>query len=209
VRATPGAGPRGAGASGGAEGDDGGVSERTQGRWIVLPRRVVARWIIPVYALLAVAIIPWIVWLAWNLPERSVSSHYRLAWVGFDVLLCGALARTAWLAWRRSPFVVNVATATATLLVVDAWFDVTTSPGGSDLLVSALLGVLVELPLATFSLVIAGRAQIEIARTGAVRRRRWLRSVDPADPTSKVSSLSTEPAAGATGEPPVRAVPPG
>jgi hypothetical protein len=185
------------------------VRQQTQGRWIVLPRRVVARWIIPVYALLAVAIIPWIVWLAWNLPERSVSSHYRLAWVGFDVLLCGALARTAWLAWRRSPFVVNVATATATLLVVDAWFDVTTSPGGPDLLVSALLGVLVELPLATFSLVIAGRAQIEIARTGAVRRRRWFHSVDPADPKSKISGLSTEPAASATGEPPVRTVPPG
>ena len=57
--------------------------------------------------------------------------------MGFDVLLCGALARTAWLAWRRSPFVVNVASATAALLVVDAWFDVTTSPGGQDLVVSA------------------------------------------------------------------------
>jgi hypothetical protein len=177
-----------------AAGDDDAVTERTQGRWMVLPRRVVARWIIPVYAILAVAIIPWIVWLAWTLPERSVSSHYRLAWVGFDVLLCGALARTAWLAWRRSPFVVNVAAATATLLIVDAWFDVTTSPGGHDLVVSALLAVLVELPLATFSLVIAGRAQIEIARTGAVRQRRWLRSVDPADPGSMVSRVTTEPA---------------
>ena len=38
----------------------------------------------PVYALLAVAIVPWIVWLAWTLPERSVSAHYRLGWVGFD-----------------------------------------------------------------------------------------------------------------------------
>jgi hypothetical protein len=171
------------------------VSEPSQGRWVILPRRVVARWIIPVYAFLAVAIIPWIVWLAWTLPQRSVSSHYRLAWVGFDVLLCGALGRTAWLAWRRSPFVVNVAAATATLLIVDAWFDVTTSPGGQDLMVSALLAVLVELPLATFSLIIAGRAQIEIARTGAVRRRRWLRSVDPADPSSAVSAATTEPSA--------------
>jgi hypothetical protein len=170
------------------------VTEPTQGVWTVLPRRVVARWIVPVYAILAVAIIPWIVWLAWTLPENSVSSHYRLAWVGFDVLLCGALGRTAWLAWRRSPFVVNVAAATATLLVVDAWFDVTTSPGGPDLVVSAVLAVLVELPLATFSLVIAGRAQIEIARTGAVRRRRWLRGVDPADPGSTVSMVTTEPA---------------
>ena len=176
---------------------------------MVLPRRVVSRWIIRVYAALAVAIIPWIVWLAWTLPERSVSSHYRLAWVGFDLLLCGALARTAWLAWRRSPFVVNVAAATAALLVVDAWFDVTTSPGGADLVVSALQAVLLELPLAVFSLIISGRAQIEIARTGAVRRRRWLSAVDTADPASKISTATTEPDTGAEAtEAAVRAVPP-
>jgi hypothetical protein len=177
---------------------------------MVLPRRVVSRWIIRVYAILAVAIIPWIVWLAWTLPERSVSSHYRLGWVGFDLLLCGALGRTAWLAWRRSPFVVNVAAATAALLVVDAWFDVTTSPGGTDLVVSAALAVFLELPLAAFSLIISGRAQIEIARTGAIRRRRWLRSVDTADPTSMVSTATTEPGAGGgPDEAPIRAVPPG
>jgi hypothetical protein len=200
--------------SGGAAGHDDAMSERTQGRWMVLPRRVVSRWIIPVYGALAVVLIPWTVWLAWTLPERSVSSHYRLAWVGFDVLLCGALARTAWLAWRRSPFVVNVAAATATLLLVDAWFDVTTSPGGHDLVVSAFLAVGIELPLATFSLIIAGRAQIEIARTGAVRRRRWLGGVDPADPSSTISAATSEPPSAASDPPSaasdaaVRAVPP-
>ena len=143
--------------------------------WAVLPRRVLARWIIPVYALLALALVPWVIWLAWTLPERSVSAHYRLGWVGFDVLLCGALARTAWLAWRRSPFVVNVASATAALLVVDAWFDVTTSPGGQDLLVSAVTALGIELPLAVFSLVIATRAQIQIARSGLEARSLLLR----------------------------------
>jgi hypothetical protein len=141
----------------------------------VLPRRVLARWIIPVYALLALALVPWVVWLAWTLPEHSVSAHYRLAWVGFDVLLCGALGRTAWLAWRRSPFVVNIASATAALLVVDAWFDVTTSSGGQDLVVSAVTALAIELPLAVFSLVIAGRAQIEIARSGLEARSLLLR----------------------------------
>jgi hypothetical protein len=138
---------------------------------------VLSRWIIPVYALLALALVPWVVWLAWTLPERSVSAHYRLGWVGFDVLLCGALARTAWLAWRRSPFVVNVASATAALLVVDAWFDVTTSPGGQDLVVSAVTAIGVELPLAVFSLVIAARAQIQIARSGLEARSLLLRLV--------------------------------
>jgi hypothetical protein len=171
------------------------MSEGASRRWMVVPRRAVARWIMPVYALLALAIVPWIVWLAWNLPERSVSAHYRLAWVGFDVLLCGALARTAYLAWRRSPFVVNVASATAALLVVDAWFDVTTSPGGSDLLASAMLAIFIELPLAALSLVLAGRAQVEIARTGAVRRWRWMpapRTSDgPADPQTLVQQADS------------------
>ena len=148
----------------------------------MLPRRVLARWIVPVYALLAVGLVPWIVWLAWTLPERSVSAHYRLGWVGFDVLLCGALARTAWLAWRRSPFVVNVASATAALLVVDAWFDVTTSPGGDDLLASAVAAIGVELPLAVFSLVLAARAQIQIARSGAVAPSLLSRLVGGAGP---------------------------
>jgi hypothetical protein len=160
--------------SAGPGGDDGAMSDGPSRHWRIVPRQAVARWIMPVYALLAVATVPWIIWLAWSLPERSVSAHYRLAWVGFDVLLCGALARTAYLAWRRSPFLVNVASATAALLVVDAWFDVMTSPGGHDLLVSTLLALLVELPLAVFSLVLAGRAQVEIARTGAVDRRRWM-----------------------------------
>jgi hypothetical protein len=160
------------------ESHHGDMTDRPSRRLLTAPRRAVARWIMPVYALLALAIVPWIIWLAWSLPERSVSAHYRLAWVGFDVLLCGALARTAYLAWRRSPFLVNVASATAALLVVDAWFDVTTSPGGHDLLVSTVLALLVELPLAVMSLLLAGRAQVEIARTGAVNRRRWLPRFD-------------------------------
>jgi hypothetical protein len=162
----------------------------------VVPRRAVARWIMPVYALLAVAIVPWIFWLAWSLPERSVSAHYRLAWVGFDVLLCGALARTAYLAWRRSPFLVNVASATAALLVVDAWFDVTTSPGGHDLLVSTMLALLVELPLAVLSLLLAGRAQLEIARTGVVNRRHWMMRLGSGAPRpdAEVQGGAAEPA---------------
>ena len=41
----------------------------------MLPRRVLARWIIPVYVLLALALVPWVIWLAWTLPERSVKSN--------------------------------------------------------------------------------------------------------------------------------------
>jgi len=136
-------------------------------------------WIGPLYLVLAVALIPWTGFLAATLPQRATSHHYDLAWVGFDLLLAASLARTAWLSLRRSPFVVNVASASATLLVVDAWFDVTTSPlrDVPEALVSAML---VELPLAALSLFIATRAQREIARTGAVRQHRRRGRISPA-----------------------------
>jgi hypothetical protein len=127
----------------------------------------------PAYFLMAALMVPWIVVLTQTLPDRAVSANFRLAWVGFDIALTLALARTAWLTYRRSPFVVNVASGTATLLVVDAWFDVTTSPRGEPLAGAVAAALLVELPLAALSVVLARRSQVEIARTGAVRRYRW------------------------------------
>jgi hypothetical protein len=130
-------------------------------------------WIAPVYLAMAALMIPWIVVLTQTLPDRAISANYRIAWVGFDVILALALLRTAWLTYKRSPFLVNVASATATLLVVDAWFDVTTSPGGDELATAVAAALLVELPLAALSIALARRAQVEIARTGAVRSYRW------------------------------------
>jgi hypothetical protein len=139
------------------------------------PASAAGRWVPVLYLALACALVPWVVYLGLTLPDRSVSHNYRLAWVGFDVLLIGALTRTSWLAWRRSPFVVNVASATATLLLVDAWFDVATSQPGMPLTMAVISAALVELPAAVLSLVIAGRAQIVIARTGAIRSQHRLR----------------------------------
>jgi hypothetical protein len=134
----------------------------------VLRRRPTGWWVAPLYLAMSLLLLPWIGVLLVTLPDRVVSQNYRLAWVGFDVLLVASMIRTAWLAWKRSPFVVNVASATATLLLVDAWFDVTTA-SGDDLVRAGALAMLVELPAAVLSLVIAGRAQVQIARTGAMR----------------------------------------
>jgi hypothetical protein len=105
------------------------------------------RWAGPAFAVFSIILLPWIGYLAYSLPARQVSSHYDAAWAGFDVLLLGALASTAYCALRRSRYLSTTATAAATLLIVDAWFDVMTSPAG-DRLQSILLCVLVELPLA-------------------------------------------------------------
>jgi hypothetical protein len=109
--------------------------------------RLVA-WAGPAFLLFSVVLIPWTVFLGFELPDRQESSHYNIAWVGFDVMLLVVLAATGFLALRRSPFLAVGATAAATLLVVDAWFDVVTSPPGSQFLESLASAVLIELPLA-------------------------------------------------------------
>ena len=47
-------------------------------------------------------LIPWIVLLALTLPRHYVAGHWRLTWVGFDIILLASLAATAWFAWRRA-----------------------------------------------------------------------------------------------------------
>lgn len=110
--------------------------------------RPAPRWVAPVFAVLALLTLPWIGYLAVTLPRHAVTVHYRAAWVGFDVGLVVVLAATAVYAWRGNRQVVPAASATAAMLLVDAWFDVVTTPPGPDLLVSVLLAALVELPLA-------------------------------------------------------------
>ncbi|MFZ0082314.1 hypothetical protein [Trebonia sp.] len=105
-------------------------------------------WAGPAFILFSIVLIPWTIYLGLNLPDRQESSHYNIAWVGFDVMLLVVLAATGFFALRRSPFLAVGATAAATLLVVDAWFDVVTSPPGSQFLQSLASAVLIELPLA-------------------------------------------------------------
>jgi hypothetical protein len=105
------------------------------------------RWTGPLFTLFAVIMLPWTAYIAATLPSRQFSPHYDVAWAGFDVLLIIALAATGYTALRRSRYLTMAATATAVLLVVDAWFDVMTTPG-AQVIQSILLAALVELPLA-------------------------------------------------------------
>lgn len=115
-------------------------------------------------ALASFALVPWIVLLALTLPHRHVASHWTLTWVGFDVLLLAALVTTSWLAWRRRRVVVLAAFATATLLVCDAWFDVTTARPGADTVIAILTALLLELPLAALLSIVASRVLRAMSR---------------------------------------------
>lgn len=116
------------------------------------------RWIAPVFFLLAAVLLPWTVYLGFSLPDRVVSRHWDVAWVGFDVALLLALLATGWTAYRRSTWLVSAATAAATLVLCDAWFDVLTSHGG-ELAAALAEAALVELPLAGLCLYIARHAE--------------------------------------------------
>ena len=105
------------------------------------------RWVAPVFAVLGAATVPWTVYLAMTLPKQADTHHYRLTWVGFDTMLIVALLATAYLAWRANRLVGLLATITATMLVLDAWFDVNTS-NHADRPEAILSAVLIELPLA-------------------------------------------------------------
>ena len=107
----------------------------------------VVRWAGPAFVLFSVVMVPWTIYLGYSLPAWQESPHYDIAWAGFDVLLLLLLASTGYFALRRSGYLAIAAAATATLLIVDAWFDIMTSPR-RQLAEAITLAVLVELPLA-------------------------------------------------------------
>ncbi|MET9912985.1 hypothetical protein ABZZ74_40505 [Streptomyces sp. NPDC006476] len=98
----------------------------------------------------AVALVPWTVLLAATLPSGYQVHHWRVTWVGFDVLLVVAMASTALLGRLRHRAVIVAALATALLLICDAWFDVSLAFGTPEIWLSAALAVFAELPLAFY-----------------------------------------------------------
>jgi hypothetical protein len=107
----------------------------------------IVRWAGPAFILFSLALLPWTAYLGYTLPSREASPHYDVAWAGFDILLLLTLGSAGYFALRRSRYLATAAMMAATLLVVDAWFDVMTSPG-SQLAQALALALLVELPLA-------------------------------------------------------------
>jgi hypothetical protein len=123
---------------------------------VARPNPQTRRRVIEALVVACVSLAAWIIVLGLTLPRRYDATHWNLAWVGFDVALLIGLCATAWAAWRRRAVIVLFATATATLLLADVWFDVTTARS-SDLWVSALQAVLVEIPFAIFLLYVVVR----------------------------------------------------
>jgi hypothetical protein len=107
----------------------------------------------------------WIGVLAVTLPAYYRAGAWRGAWVGFDVAELIAFGVTAWAAWRGRQILIISLVVLATLLLADAWFDVTLDVRTSGFMASLLSALLVEIPLAAIAIMGARRLlRITIAR---------------------------------------------
>ncbi|AOR32405.1 hypothetical protein BFF78_16200 [Streptomyces fodineus] len=107
----------------------------------------------------SVLLVPWMAVLAVTLPGSTRVDNWPLAWIGLDVLLAAGCATTAVLGLRGDARARLTASATASVAVLDAWFDITTSGTGAPL-TEALLCAVAEAGLAGACVMLAlGRAQ--------------------------------------------------
>lgn len=104
----------------------------------------------------AAALIPWIIYLAFTLPDTYVAHNWPATWVGFDSLLVLFMAATAVLGFLRRQVLILSAFTTGVLLICDVWFDVMTA-GPRDLWASLLTAVFA---LALAAVLITGTLRI-------------------------------------------------
>ncbi|NNN07639.1 MAG: hypothetical protein HKL85_00395 [Acidimicrobiaceae bacterium] len=146
----------------------------------------VIRWsLLRLLTLGALAETIWTIYVGYELPRHYVANHWDIAWVGLDVAQVIMLSASAWAAWRRNTLLVIFATASATLLLVDAWFDVTTARRG-DLGQGMLLAGLVEAPSAFILLWVAYRGLrhavlLPIGEPGVASRSKTFDTREPFD----------------------------
>jgi hypothetical protein len=101
-----------------------------------------------IVGLCVLVLLPWTVYLALSLPDQFQARHWSAAWVGFDVLLLASLAGAGVAVWRRLQILIPLSLVAGTLLVCDAWFDISLDWGTRDVWGSVASAFLVELPLA-------------------------------------------------------------
>ena len=115
---------------------------------------------LPAAVVSALRIAPWVMFgivgllVAWTtvldstLHGRALVRNWSTTWIGLDLAEAAMLALTAFLLLRRSRALSPAAAATATLVAVDAWFDVMTSANGSGYYASLVSAIVIEIPAA-------------------------------------------------------------
>jgi hypothetical protein len=107
-------------------------------------------WVFVILGGVALALLPWTVYLSFSLPSEHQSAHWDIVWPGLDVAIALAIAGTVVTLVRCSGYLPIFATAAGTLLLCDAWFDTLTSNAGNELAWAAFEALAAEVPLAIF-----------------------------------------------------------
>jgi hypothetical protein len=140
------------------------------------------RWFLVGTIVCCVVLAAWIGVLVVTLPRYYRAGDWRGAWVGFDLAELAAFAATAWAAWRGRQLLIMFLLVLATLLLADAWFDVSLDVRTSGFLYSLLSALLIEIPLAVAAIVAARRLlRLQIGR---IRAREGL--VGPVPPLWRI-----------------------
>jgi hypothetical protein len=113
----------------------------------------------PFFALAGIVLIPWTLLLTLSLPAHHETADWQTVWAGFDFAEALALIGVAVAAVRRSPWLEVIAAVAGTLLVTDAWFDITLEWGGKHMVSSIVEAAIVELPLAAICFWVARDAE--------------------------------------------------
>jgi hypothetical protein len=130
------------------------------------------RWLGRGALIAGLGMIPWVFILACTLPSTARAAHWSAAWAGLDGLEAVGLMMTGVALIRRYRWLSLPAAVTSTLLVIDAWFDVTTSAPGSAVKVAIAMAVFLELPTAALCAMLAIR-NARPARPPTASRPRW------------------------------------
>jgi hypothetical protein len=101
-----------------------------------------------VFAAAGLVMVPWAFYLARSVPSSATDPHWALAWVGLDSCEALALFATGLLLQRADNRCALTATATAALLLIDAWFDITSATPGTELAAAIAMAAFAEIPIA-------------------------------------------------------------
>jgi len=127
-----------------------------------------------------IVLIPWMIYLAFTLPDKYVAHNWPATWIGFDCVLVTSMTATAVLGLLRREVVILPGFTTGVLLICDAWFDIMTA-GPGQIWLSVLTATLINLPVA--AIMITGA--VRIVRLTATRL--WF--IDPQTPAWRLPLL--------------------
>lgn len=107
---------------------------------------------------IAGVLLAWTIVLGSLMHGQAEVRNWSVSWIGMDLLQVVGLVVTSQLLARRARLVSPAAAATATLLILDAWFDVMTAEGGAAWYLALAMAAFAELPAALWLAALSRRA---------------------------------------------------